>query len=54
MSETQELISKLIGQLRTALIAEPTGRANSVALTKLDECEMWNARAVYERTNKQL
>lgn len=47
-------ITKLIGQLRTALIAEPISRANNLALTKLDELEMWAARAEHERAAKVL
>lgn len=45
MSETQVRITQLISQLRTALNAEPAGRSNSIAITKLDECSMWNEQA---------
>lgn len=41
-------ITDLIGKLRIALMNAPGSRANSIAIMKLDECELWNARAVQE------
>lgn len=45
MGDAREAAAKL----RLALSRFPEGRARALALTKLDECEMWTERIPYTR-----